>query len=377
MRKGFRLPVLTCEAPGCTGDLEATVFTSTPYLEIRCLDCGRELDLGQHGLRLARDVEREARRLAKVVARALVEIRDSAPRTTEDLKNAIRDPRHPFTATLIAGIAIVLMEMSGFGIFMALAWILGNLVLNPIGWVLIVPIIAIVVANRRIFERESFERISDDLKELQSRQDAGELTADEAEKLRREVLAQAFDRGAIDRLLREGGFEGESVDRVKEALSRGSVQWIRDDEHLSALFDAVRSARSRLYVYSGWIKPHVVDLIQTDLGAALSRGVHVYIGFGWESPSGGGDHDPRQDEAVSRLEKIGGDGTRSGRIAIKRFRNHSKLLVCDDAYVICGSANWLSNSQYHNREVSVRIHDRKLIAEFVADAESDFPPLAS
>ncbi len=374
MKKKFRIPILTCESPECTGGLQAAISTNTPFLEIYCVECSREVNLGQSGAEIARGVEREARRLAKVVARALIEIRDSAPRTTDELKVAVRDPRHPFTAALLAGIFIILMEMSGFGVFMALSWILGNIVLNPLGWVLIVPIITIVVANRRIFERESFERISDELKDLQKRQEAGEVTPNEAEELRREILAQAFNRGAIDRLLREGGFEGDSVDIVKDAWRKGAIEWIRDDEHLTALFQAIRGARSHLYIYSGWVRSHVVDVIKTDLTAALCRGVDVYIGYGWESPSGNSGEDPNQNHAVEQIERIGDSGAQSGRIIVQRFRNHSKLLICDDTYVICGSANWLSNTQFHNREVSVRIEDEGLVREFAALFAADFPP---
>jgi len=225
-----------------------------------------------------------------------------------------------------------------------------------------------------IFERESFERISDDLKDLQKQQDAGDITPNEAEERRREILAQAFNRGAIDRLLREGGFEGDSVEFVKDAWRRGAIEWIRDDEHLTALFHAIRGVSSHLYIYSGWVRPHVVDLIQTDLTAALDRGASVYIGFGWESPSGSAGEDPSQEDAVKRLERINDRAAHGGRIVVRRSRNHSQLLICDDAYVNCGSANWLSNSQFHNREVSVRIEDEGLTSEFAALAAADFPP---
>ena len=58
----------------------------------------------------------------------------------------------------------------------------------------------------------------------------------------------------------------------------------------------------------------VVDLMQTDLIAALDRGVNVYIGFGWENASGSTDEDPRQEDAVRRLEEIDGGGAHGGRI---------------------------------------------------------------
>ena len=54
------------------------------------------------------------------------------------------------------------------------------------------------------------------------------------------------------------------------------------------------------------------------------------------------------------------------------FHYHSKVLICDTQYAICGSANWMSNTGYYNREVSVKIEEPGLIKDLLSEAEKDF-----
>ena len=49
-----------------------------------------------------------------------------------------------------------------------------------------------------------------------------------------------------------------------------------------------------------------------------------------------------------------------------------KVLICDTQYAICGSANWMSNTGYYNREVSVKIEEPGLIKDLLSEAEKDF-----
>ena len=61
-----------------------------------------------------------------------------------------------------------------------------------------------------------------------------------------------------------------------------------------------------------------------------------------------------------------------GKIICEKFPNHSKVLLCDTQYAICGSANWMSNTGYHNREVSIKIEEPELINDLLREAEKDF-----
>ena len=50
-----------------------------------------------------------------------------------------------------------------------------------------------------------------------------------------------------------------------------------------------------------------------------------------------------------------------GKIYLAEYKNHSKILICDDEYVVCGSFNWLSNAAGQNIERSYIIYDKKLV----------------
>ena len=76
--------------------------------------------------------KRSAKAAAKNLSNALIEIKETVPKSREELVTVIRNPGTRFTATLLSGAVLVLMEMSGFGIFIVLAWVLANLILNPL-----------------------------------------------------------------------------------------------------------------------------------------------------------------------------------------------------------------------------------------------------
>jgi hypothetical protein len=376
MKKTFPIPAVSCDA--CGGELGATVSTEPPLLEVRCRSCGAPLELDVAASQVLDQGQQSARRTAKAVARSLVELRRTLPTNRDELARAIRDPRHPFTAALLAGMVLVVMEMSGFGIFLVVAWILSNLILNPLGWVLIPVVVAVALAYRRVFARESFHRIRDQLTELQRRRDSGELSDEEHAQAREEVVAHAFGAAALEDVLRRGDFAPEWIERIRDTSqsSNANPEWIWDNEHLEALRKALSDATSQIYIYSGWLNVDVIETLDHDLRTAIRRGVRVYVGYGWESPSGGQSPSHRELRALDHLHRISVTTHQHRNPLIRRFPNHSKLLVCDEAYVICGSANWLSNSGYHNREVSVRLHDAKLVKELLDNAIADFaePP---
>ena len=84
------------------------------------------------------------------------------------------------------------MELSGFGIFMAMTWIIGNLILNPLGWVLIPIIVAIGVHYYSRFKDERFNDLKAAMKELEEKKLKSEISEDEYKKLRDELLVKYF-----------------------------------------------------------------------------------------------------------------------------------------------------------------------------------------
>jgi hypothetical protein len=108
-------------------------------------------------------------------------------------------------------------------------------------------------------------------------------------------------------------------------------------DHPRYLDQALESATSRLIIVSPWIRARVVNAaFISRLREILRRGVDVYIGFGIGDESRGGD-DPG---AVRALERLSEDHP---NLVLKRFGDtHAKVLICDEAWAIVTSFNWLS-----------------------------------
>jgi hypothetical protein len=112
-------------------------------------------------------------------------------------------------------------------------------------------------------------------------------------------------------------------------------------DHPEFLRKALAEARERILIVSPWIRRGVVnDEFLRGLDTALQRGVLVHIGWGIskEDKQDGPlecDHQPR-----NRLEGL------SRKYPNLRFcrlgDTHAKILLCDQAFVITTSFNWLS-----------------------------------
>ena len=176
---------------------------------------------------------------------------------------------------------------------------------------------------------------------------------------------------SLEGILRRGNFKKWWIEKLKSQKDDENIV-IRNESHLKALESAIKQSKNNVFIYSGWLNIAVVKMLREEMQKGLSRGINIYIGYGWQYPSGQDQKSLRETEAISMIEKINDSTEGSGRIVCKKFPNHSKVLICDEVYAICGSANWMSNSGYHNREVSIKITSKKLIHELLDEAKQDF-----
>lgn len=193
MKKEFKLPGVDC--PDCEAAIRLRIVTRRATLEdarTTCERCGWELDLLAESRGQIAKASGKVKRLARSTADAIVDVRRTLPRDREEWAAVIRNPRHPFTAAVLTGLVLVALELTGFGVFLALAWILGSLILNPIGWILIPAVVAIALAHRSRFRTELREQLKHDLDELQRRREAGELSEDEFRAARSELISKYF-----------------------------------------------------------------------------------------------------------------------------------------------------------------------------------------
>ena len=131
MQRQFELPGISCEQ--CNGKLALFIDTrgvSISILKIVCTQCKREEDLLEKGSQALEAQKKRLKDAASEIAKSLLTLRDTFPKNREQWGEVVRNPKHPFTAALLSALLILLMELSGFGIFMVITWILANLILR-------------------------------------------------------------------------------------------------------------------------------------------------------------------------------------------------------------------------------------------------------
>jgi hypothetical protein len=155
MEKKFKLPLIECKE--CDSDQDLVVNFSGAKLKklyIKCSKCNEEINLVEKSSVVLKEQKQKLKHLIKRLSKLIIKARVHIPKNKNELLKAIKNPKHPFTAAVIAALALLLMEMSGFGIFVALTWILGNLILAPVGWVLIPIVVVIVFTHRKSIEAQ-------------------------------------------------------------------------------------------------------------------------------------------------------------------------------------------------------------------------------
>jgi hypothetical protein len=211
MEKQFRLPGISCDF--CNAGLYLIMKTKWFKMEsvkLFCRGCYFKHDLLEEtgttiegaktrakkileetGITIEEAIEK-AKHLAKKLSKTLVELKPTIPRDKEHLKDVIKNPKHPFTAALLAGLLIILMELSGFGIFVAVTWILGNLILNPFGWFLVPIIVAVAFAFRNYFKKENLKKFKNEFNNLEKKRDCGEMSTEQFDTEKNRIIEQFF-----------------------------------------------------------------------------------------------------------------------------------------------------------------------------------------
>lgn len=116
------------------------------------------------------------------------------------------------------------------------------------------------------------------------------------------------------------------------------VRSVETYEHPRILAHALKSSRQRLLIISPWLRSAVIDeAFIAELEDALKRGVSVYIGWGMATSEDAKDADKGAFEQLTSL------ATKHERFVFKRLgKTNAKVLLCDDAFVVVTSFNWLS-----------------------------------
>jgi hypothetical protein len=193
MKKRIPIPGLSCKS--CGGNQSLSITTNVikiSELRLICQQCGIEEDILALAGEKYNKSKKEVKRLTKELSKTIIKLRKTLPKNKDDWSTIVTNPKHPFTAALLSGLVILMLELSGFGIFMILTWILGNLILNPVGWVLIPIVVAVVFHYRDSFTKNKISGLKEKLNNLEAQHEAGDLNDAEHDKAKDDLLASHF-----------------------------------------------------------------------------------------------------------------------------------------------------------------------------------------
>jgi phosphatidylserine/phosphatidylglycerophosphate/cardiolipin synthase-like enzyme len=144
-----------------------------------------------------------------------------------------------------------------------------------------------------------------------------------------------------------------------------------------ALIEALRTAQKRVIIVSPWLRETAFESVSSEFQEALSRGIEISIGWGYESNIGrvvsisneqwiynkSKDKDQEYTAILSLrdLRKQYPD-----QLTMKLLGTHEKLLVCDSSFAVVGSHNLLSAKVGEScRELGIRTTDAETIQALI------------
>jgi phosphatidylserine/phosphatidylglycerophosphate/cardiolipin synthase-like enzyme len=144
------------------------------------------------------------------------------------------------------------------------------------------------------------------------------------------------------------------------------VKYLWTPEIRAKLWEALRTAKERLLILSGWISSEVVDERFIDaIDAALKRGVKIWIGYGFDKESRRGQEHRNKgswreaEDALASLQRSYPD-----QLVVRDVgRSHEKRLICDNRFTFGGSFNLLSFSGEQRGHGKVRHEGADLIED--------------
>ena len=126
-------------------------------------------------------------------------------------------------------------------------------------------------------------------------------------------------------------------EKLELDLSDGAT--IETSAHRDYFLYVLENAKQEICIQSPWVRYEILELYKKYIESALERGVKVSIKYGLK-PRHKSDKvgiDPRAKEYLQSLQ-----GRYKGRFKLQEGNDHSKVLICDEKFMIIGSFNWLS-----------------------------------
>lgn len=207
---------------------------------------------------------------------------------------------------------------------------------------------------RTVRQIEVPETNPDDFKAIDTKKlEAARQIAIESPKIKQEIeaktqvleQAKSLQSSELAQDRREAVFQIDQLNaqiasleaRLKEMEAQAdSTEVLQMYEHRPKLIEALRTAKKHVIIVSPWLRGDAVDYdLRREMGKTLERGVDVSIAYGFD------EEDPAETRMVKKLQEVG--QKKKGKLKLYRVGNlHSKVLICDQEFMVLTSFNWLS-----------------------------------
>ena len=131
-------------------------------------------------------------------------------------------------------------------------------------------------------------------------------------------------------------------------LSKGAI--IETTQHKEYLLYTLKNAKQAVYIHSPWVRHNVVKEYEKHIESALKKGIKVSIKYGLK-PRNRFEKAPIDPESKEFFTKWSKDYP---NFIATTDNNHSKILICDDEFMIVGSFNWLSFGGLADKDGDIR-----------------------
>jgi phosphatidylserine/phosphatidylglycerophosphate/cardiolipin synthase-like enzyme len=201
--------------------------------------------------------------------------------------------------------------------------------------------------------------------------------------------APSLDFSHIEKILDELVAEVNTIPgQIEEALESRATQILHQLQAKSQLINgpnesreklelALSTAQTQLIIVSPWLRTPVFEELLPAFEAALKRGVHIKIGWGYQGDVGkiitlgqnGWIYHKNQDKqdsysALPRFQALQQKYPR--QCTLKLLGTHEKFLACDRTFAVLGSHNFLSaGPDGKQREIGIFTTDPYIIQELI------------
>ncbi|MBQ3368718.1 hypothetical protein IJG44_07440 [bacterium] len=126
----------------------------------------------------------------------------------------------------------------------------------------------------------------------------------------------------------------EKIQPIEEvSISDGKT--IEVDEHKKYFIYVFENARNSIYIQSPWINWKTLRLYKEYIQNAVKKGVKVTVKYGMKPRN-------RFDKIIDKESQKFFDSLGKDNFRLIKTDDHSKIVICDDEFMIMGSFNWFS-----------------------------------